>query len=109
MSTTKSRSSQSAATLVLEKPDAALIAINHKLKQTPVCDKISSALKQITQQSVSSNELQQQRPSRRTPTVLKPPNGCSSSNTPIMSNEDIEKLMKKIAILEKLLQESTMP
>ena len=103
MSTKKStRSSQSSGQLVLEKPDAALIAKNHYLKQTTVCDKLTSAPKQTTQQSVIPTEVQHQRPSRL-PTVPQPSNVCTTSNPPIMSNEDIEKLLKKISNLEKVV------
>ena len=42
-------------------PAAALIAKNHELNQSTTCDKLSSAPKQITQQSVSLNEVQQRR------------------------------------------------
>ena len=48
MSTNKlTHFSQSSAPLVVERPDAGLISKNRKIKQAPVCKKISSALKKV--------------------------------------------------------------
>jgi hypothetical protein len=100
------RSTSSSAPLVVDKPDADLIAKNKRLKQSTVCSSTSNEEQIVSttvRQRVSVTESHQTRPQ---PGV--PPTGRQFSSQAFpppeaatFSNEDIQKLIKKISTLEK--------